>query len=296
MPDTHVAGAMIADTHAVRQHGTEIDFGNLTDLSGHWQGANGVNLIAVPDQKGGFTLLLAPYIETLTVSKIPATTPNRGLQKIENIPTLQYSTTISELNNARPGALMHVECGFWELSDPSLNAGFDIFRLASVPHGNAVEMMGKSSVAPGAPQIDVGTSALPFTSPNTDRLPLGYTDPYLNQKAVPGYSTSHPNQYLVDHLTKQQQAGLKVVETVTLQVSTGNAGGLENIASLRSNANPTRVDATFWIETLQAPDGQRFRQLQYTQTVQIEFPIRGDKPGHTIVWPHVSVNTLSLVG
>src|SRR3954468_9790055 len=135
MPDSHVAANIAADTHSVRLHGPAIDFGPLSGLSGHWIGANGVNLIAVPNQKGSFTLLVAPYMETLTVSKIPATTPNRGLKTIENIPTLQYSMTVSELTDSLPGALMHVECGFWELPDPTLNGGFNIFRLASVLHG-----------------------------------------------------------------------------------------------------------------------------------------------------------------
>src|SRR5688500_17575170 len=141
----------MAGTHAVRLHGEEIDFGNLDGLAGHWQGANGFNMIAVANQKGDFELLIAPYTETLIINKVPATTPNRGLQVIENIPTLQYSTTITVLNQ---GSLMHVEGGFWELSDPALNDGFDIFRIASVPHGNAVEAMGMSSVTPGPPTID----------------------------------------------------------------------------------------------------------------------------------------------
>ena len=79
----------MAGTHDVRLHGSEIDFGNLAGLVGTWTGANGFNMIAVPDQQGEFTLLVDSYIENLVVNAVPATTPNRGYKIIENIPTLQ---------------------------------------------------------------------------------------------------------------------------------------------------------------------------------------------------------------
>jgi len=279
----------MAGTHAVRLHGDEIDFGNLSGLAGQWQGANGFNMIAVPNQKGDFELLVAPYTETLIINKVPATTPNRGMQVIENIPTLQYSTTITVLN---VGSLMHVEGGFWELSDPALNDGFDVFRIASVPHGNAVEAMGTSSKIAGRPDIDVTLSGLP-----TGALPaiFGYTDPYTGNPIYPAFSPEHPNKTLVAYLDAQEQQGLTVTETVILQVSTANKGGISNIASMQGPVTPTQFDATFWIETLQDQEGHIYRQLQYSQRVLLEFPIASDKPGQTIVWPHINVNTLTVV-
>ena len=62
----------------VRLHGAEINFGNLAGLVGNWQGANGFNMIAVPNQKGDFQLLVAPYTETLTVAAVQAT-PRAGV-------------------------------------------------------------------------------------------------------------------------------------------------------------------------------------------------------------------------
>lgn len=276
-------------THAVRLHGDEIDFGNLSGLAGHWQGGNGFNMIAVPNQEGDFELLVAPYTETLIVNKVPATTPNRGMQVIENIPTLQYSTTITVLN---VGSLMHVEGGFWELSDPSLNDGFDIFRIASVPHGNAVEAMGNSSVTAGRPAIDPDLNGIP-----TGALParFGYTDPYIGNPTYPAFKPTSPNQTLIDYLDEQEKNGLTVTETITLQVSTTNKGGIANIASMQGQVTPTRFDATFWIETLQDQQGHIYRQLQYSQTVLLEFPVSSNKPGETIVWPHINVNTLTVV-
>lgn len=282
----------MTDTHSVRLHGDEIDFGNLTGLIGNWHGANGFNLIAVPDQKGDFELLIDPYTEDLIVNAVPATTPNRGLIIIENIPTLQYSTTISETADSK-NSLMHVEGGFWELSTKSTrNAGFDIFRIASVPHGNAVEAMGNSSVSNGPPAFDDDFNALP-----TGDLPTlsGYTDKYIGEPLYPDFSPVAPTRTLSNYLQKQIDSGLKVTKTVTLRVSTRNKGGIANIASIRTNANATEFDATFWIETLEDQDGKCFQQLQYAQRIMIEFPIKIDLPGQTIAWPHVNVNTLTLV-
>lgn len=281
-------------THAVRLHGPEIDFGNLTGLIGTWTGANGFNMIAVPDQQGEFTLLVDSYTENMVVNAVPATTPNRGYKVIESIPTLQYSTTISETPN---GSLMHVECGFWELSDPNLNGGFDIFRIASVPHGNAVEVMGNSSVIAGPPTIDPTLNGVP-----TGDLPpiFGYKDPYGPPFKYSGFSPQAPNQTLIDYLTNQQNEGLTVTQTVTLQVSTQNMGGMSNIASLQPSSTqidviPTQFDATFWLETLKDQKGNTFQQLQYSQRVLLDFPVKSDQPGQTITWPHINVNTLTLV-
>jgi hypothetical protein len=281
----------MADTHAVRLHGDEIDFGNLSGLAGHWQGANGFNMIAVPNQKGSFELLVAPYTETLIIDKVPATTPNRGLNVIENIPTLQYSTTITVLGT---GSLMHVEGGFWELSDPTLNDGFDIFRIASVPHGNAVEAMGNSSKAAGRPNIDATLSGLPTGDIPKD-VSRGYEDEYIFRTQFPEFSPVHPNAFLIKHLDDQEKQGLKVVATTTLQVSTLNKGGIANIASLQGRLTASQLDATFWIEILRDQNGNVYRQLQYSQRTLIEFPVSGDTGGQTIVWPHINVNTLTAV-
>lgn len=103
----------MSSTQSVRYHGAEIDFGNIAGLAGHWVGANGFNMISVPDQKGEFELLVEAYTEDLIVDAIPVTTPNRGLTVIENIPTLQYATTIRELVKGEVGPIIHVEGGFW---------------------------------------------------------------------------------------------------------------------------------------------------------------------------------------
>jgi hypothetical protein len=278
-----------------------IDFGNLTGLIGTWSGS-GFNMIAVPapPEKNvpgkDFNLLVAPYSETLIVNALPATTPNRGLQTIANLPTLQYATTIIDLED---NILMHAENGFWELlNDTVSNMGFDIFRLASVPHGDALQAMGVSSVYEGPPKIDADLSGLPVGNlPAIDgRTSAGYTDDYIfpNPK-YPQFSASRPNHILVNYLNEQEQKhGRTVTKTVELKVSTQNNGGINSIASLTTNANPTQFDATFWLETVQDTGGNITQQLQYSQRTMIVFPIKDNMPGQTIVWPHINVNSLTL--
>jgi hypothetical protein len=272
-----------------------IEYGNLTGLIGTWQGGNGFNMIAVPDQKGEFTLLVAPYTETLIVNALPATTPNRGLQTISNLPTLRYSTTIIDLED---NILMHAENGFWELVDEiPQNMGFDIFRLASIPHGDSLEAMGNSSAYDGPPVIDTTLSGLPVGDlPALDgRTDAGYTDPYLFPVKYPDFFPTSPNQTLVNYLEQQKEKhGLTVTKTVELKVSTQNNGGINNIASLTTNANATQFDATFWLETLTDSSGNITQQLQYSQRIMIAFPIKTSYSGQTIIWPHINVNTLTL--
>jgi hypothetical protein len=62
------------------------------------------------------------------------------------------------------------------------------------------------------------------------------------------------------------------------------SGGITNIPFVVQNANATQMDAIFWIEKVLQPDGSTFMQLQYTQTVILNFL--------GINWPHVSVATL----
>lgn len=266
-----------------------IDYGNLTGLIGTWQGANGFNMISVPNQKGDFLLLVAPYTETLTVNPLSATTPNRGLQTIANLPTLQYFTTIIDLED---NILMHAENGFWELLNDTLgNMGNDIFRIGSIPHGDALEAMGHSSVIEGPPNIDTTLSGKPMG----DLPPLpGYLDPFGFPFKFPEFDPDSPNQTLVNYLNKQEAAGLKVIKTVELKVSTLNNGGISNIASLTTNANATQFDATFWLETLADGKGNITQQLQYSQRILMQFPITSNLSGQTIVWPHINVNTLTL--
>jgi hypothetical protein len=267
---------------------TLVFFGPLSQLIGTWTGNKGVNLIAVPDQKGEFKLLVAPYYETLTVTPLSSPTPNRGLKTIEQIPTLMYSLRI---HNSLDNSLMHAENGIWELLDGSPNNnGYNLARISTIPHGDAVMALGNSSVTNGRPNIDKTLSSLP-----TGNLPpiFGYADVYT-PTIVPGFTNATPNTYLTNYLDAQEKAGQVITSTTTLAVSTiDTGGGINNIPSINKNADATDFLSFHWIETVKDnKTGKTFQQLQYSQKTNIDFPIKTNKPGETIHWAHINVNTL----
>lgn len=265
-------------------------FGPLQELIGTWSGNQGVNLIAVPDQKGSFKLLVAPYYETIKITPLNSLTPNRGLESIEKIPTLMYSLMIHDATN---NGLMHAENGIIELLDPTNNNGLDLARISTVPHGDAVMALGNSSVLECpviTDLIDGNLSSLP-----TGDIPiLGYTEGAYEKTYVKGFNTSKPNQYLIDHLEQQKAAGKNLIKSVNLKFNTANGGGINNIPSLNKKAvNASSFDSTFWVETIEDVNtGQISMQLQYSQNTMIDFPVKENTPGQTIHWPHINVNTL----
>jgi hypothetical protein len=74
-----------------------------------------------------------------------------------------------------------------------------------------------------------------------------------------------------------------IAQTQVLFVTTHHGGGVSNIPFVTQQANAVFMNATFWIEHVQGPNGQ-FLQLQYVQTVLLDFG--------GLNWPHVSVATL----
>lgn len=263
---------------------TEAQLGPLADLAGTWVG-HGYNMIAVPDFQNGqiFRLIVNATKETLTFTPIGGPVPNRGSKQDDiNIFGLTY---LQQVSDAATDEGIHIEPGLWlnvpNTSDPDAPA--TIVRQGTIPHGDSILAQGQASSEQRAPKI-APVSPLPTPLPGQPPLPLGYTDPYLHGNFPAGFNMSNPNQALVDALEQQSKKGLKVVNTVNLPVSTKNVGGIVNIPFITQNANATEMDAIFWIETVQRPDGTQFLQLQYTQTVLLVFS--------GVIWPHVSVATL----
>lgn len=76
------------------------------------------------------------------------------------------------------------------------------------------------------------------------------------------------------------------MRTTVLTISTADNVGIQNIPFVVTNANADSMKAIFWIEEVQHPSGYgTFLQLQYTQTVMLQFL--------NIDWPHISVATLT---
>jgi hypothetical protein len=275
------------------------ELGPLADLVGVWIGTQGWELIAVPEGdpggREGFTFIARPYVEVVSFTPIGAPVPNRGGPAGEMFITgLMYDMRISDLVTNEP---LHLETGMWlNLADVQGGTPPDqpIVRSASIPHGDSVLALGTSSETAGPPGIPV-TSAVPDAGPET---PLGYADDW--QVEIPSpcdanvkFNPAHPNQVLGDAI-----AGLKVVKTTTLSVSTDGGGGILNIPFVDANANATRFACDYWIETIEAtaPNGggspEQVQQLQYSQQTNIEFLPQFGNPDQLIMWPHVNVNTL----
>ena len=272
----------------------------LGALPGTWTGT-GFNVIWRPhhDPANDHFLQLNLTQETLALQSIGGQVPNRGLAQADiNLTGLRYLQQIHDGSGFVPpagGGALHIEPGFW-LSVPATTAppaDASIVRLGSIPHGNTVLAAGTSFEIDGPPPIAVA-DITPFTIGNPgDKVPFPAESTLTNPSAfrsapLPAGITQalvdDPNLLLTDRLTTQT-----VTHTTTITVSTeGPSGGLENIAFLAPNADAVDLTATFWIETVKEADGSEFLQLQYTQSLLLNF--------NGLSWPHISVANLILTG
>lgn len=260
----------------------EAELGALAKLPGAWIG-NGFNLIARPDKQEGrpFFLELDATKETLEFTPISGPIPNRG-SKQGDISFLGL-TYLQRVNDAFTNGGLHIEPGIW-LNVPATTAPQaedSVVRLATVPHGNSLLAQGQAFTLQGGPQIEPVSS----TPTKVDGEPLkdfGYLDPFLNAKlpeGIPQGAVANPNLVLSEAIK-----GQSISETVVIVISTQPSGGIENIPFVVENANAISMNAIFWIETVQLEGGGTLLQLQYTQTVVLQFD--------GINWPHISVGTL----
>jgi hypothetical protein len=184
--------------------------------------------------------------------------------------------------------------------------------MASIPHGTTVHAQGTATAVNGGPVIHpvsirpfpIGSAPPPNTAvafPPFNEAHLSVPTPFRLPNPVPPSITqamvNNPNSVLTAAI-----AGQKIIHTTVLTINTkapatpppptapNVGGGTDNIAFLRGgpagpNADSARMTATFWIERVAAgPHGPAFLQLQYTQTVILNF--------NRLSWPHVSVATL----
>jgi hypothetical protein len=281
---------------------TLIDLGPLSDMPGTWMGS-GFNLISLPDAQDNkpFRLKLTATHEVLTFTSIGAPIPNRGSQQKDiAFLGLHYFQQVSD---AITNEGIHVEPGLW-LNLPQTSApqsGPTIARLATIPHGDSLLAQGTALTVNGGPKIEPVDST-PFTlDPKTGARVNeqgGYLAPFNTTPptGIPTEAIKNPNVVLANAIKNQ-----KIVKTVVLSVSASpvggingtpiappskpnNVGGIVNIPFVTANVNANSFSAIFWIETIENADGTQFLQLQYTQTVILDFI--------GIKWPHISVATL----
>lgn len=259
------------------------ELGPLASLVGTWFGTRGWELIAVPASLDGnltFKLIIRPYVEVVTFVPIGAPVPDRGGPAGDLFLTgLKYEMRIADLETNEP---LHLENGMFFYMPGEEQ---EIARSSAIPHGDCLLALGDATTIDGPPGISPRTS-LPDAEPVGK---LGYSEPYT---LVPKTAPFQP-----DDVTATLRATLEeqdVVRTVTLDVSTDGAGGILNIPFVRANANASRFQSVFWIETVKdGKTGQEFQQLQYWQQTNIDFlPVDEKDPDKLICWPHVNVNTM----
>ena len=288
--------------------------GPLADLPGTWIG-NGFNQIwrpFNPTTTSDRFLELNLTEEILEFSQAVGAIPNRGLLQPDiELAGIHY---LQQVKDTSTGKGIHVEPGFWvtipATSNPSEQA--TIVRMASIPHGTTVNAQGIASSVADGPAIDP-VSIRPF--------PIGGTPPVNTAVAFPPFNEANlavssslrfPNpippsitQAMVDNPNSVLAAAIsrqKITQTTVLTIDTtapavppppvapSTGGGTDNIAFLQGgvagpNAAAAQMRAVFWIEHVAAGDyGPAFLQLQYTQTVLLNF--------NGLSWPHVSVATL----
>lgn len=254
--------------------------GPLSNLLGTWVGNHGINVIAVPAlefERETFKLLMRPYIESITFTPLGAPVPDRGGAETLFLTGLQYDLRVTDAETNQP---LHLENGMWLfLNQVEMPGAPSIVRQATIPHGDSLLAMGHYSAADGPPQIPP-ISAIPDPGKGA---PSGYTEDYFLGKINAGK---------LEEYLQADIKGQEIVQTVTLDVSTANNGGIVNIPFVAKHANATAFQGTFWIEKVQSSTGTVFEQLQYVQQTNIEFLPRFDDPNKLIMWPHININTL----
>lgn len=271
------------------------NLGTLSDLAGTWIG-NGFVLISLPafdpkppsDGPKPFRLKLNTTIEILEFNPIGAEVPNRGSsgQLDISIFGLTYLQRVADAVTNQP---LHIEPGVWlnvpATTVPPLPA--TVVRQGTIPHGNSLLALGTPVTVPSGPEINTVDSTPTASAP----FPPGYLDPFDNPPLPPGFQP--PFVKNLNLALQQAIKDQKIIKTVALPISSAapangpadQVGGIVNMPFDVKNANATRIDAIFWIETVQNSDGSTFLQLQYTQTVILNFL--------DVNWPHISVATLT---
>jgi LysM repeat protein len=219
---------------------------------------------------------------------------------------LWYLQTIADANvKGEDGKLagLHLEPGIWATVPQTEHPQEvpTVVRMASIPHGTTVIAQGFASTSQEGPHITdinitpfvIGNPAKPVTFPESN---LSISSEFrTGPEGLAGIDQAfvdNPNVVL-----KRALQGTAIKNTVVLTVSSDAStpvfgGGLANTAFLQGspnegpNARAALVRARFWIETVEGPvaDGPDFHQLQYTQTVLLNF--------NTLSWPHITVATL----
>jgi len=294
----------------------EVDLGPLKQLVGEWETVvlppvagttaptpAGWNVISVPNKEKGFIFEVIPYKENLKFSVVAVEAGNRGPilngnafdQQITGLFYEQQIISVCDTDfcNTRGfknGTVIHAETGLF-LYITNYNSGLNIARLGTVPHGNSLLALGKNIES-----TDPGITFFPSVSPVAFNLDgsapggFGYNENIILDPQFAEFNQVEPNTFLQSTL-KQIVGSGSVTAMTTLDLTTKNpdaTGGILNIPFIESNVRATAMDVTYWLENITG--GSETELLQYSQTVNLVFPITGSVV--PIVWPHISISTL----
>jgi hypothetical protein len=259
--------------------------GPLAAFTGTFRGS-GFNTIFRPDL-GSPTRLPVPVTgsdnllelnlteETLSFSPSLGSVPNRGEVMpdvfLNGVPYLQV---IKDVTVPRQPVGIHFEPGLWMAVPATTHPaeGPTVVRMASIPHGTTIEAQGTSSTVNGKPDIAavditpfvIGqpNNKVPFPSQtasnkDTARIPQDLTS-FIEADTITQAMLTDPNTLLRNHIASQT-----ITSTTVIVISTGPAaplfgGGTDNIAFLLGNsaasapnADAVKMQAVFWIETVE---------------------------------------------
>ena len=279
--------------------------GGIGNFPGTWTG-RGFNLIWRPHfpSADDHFLQLNLTSETIEFNGVGGPVPNRGLNEPDiAIFAIRYLQQIHDANFPIPqgGGGLHVEPGFW-LSIPATpeTAGArSLVRAASIPHGTTI--LAQGTAVSQLPPVIPAVSTVPFQTGGGQQFPfptesiLTNTSSFRTTPLPAGITqglVDNPNVLLTDENLAAANQGFQIVESVEISVSASGVtaggqaalGAIGNIPFLLPNADVADVSATFWLQRVKNPAGASFLQLQYSQSVLLNF--------NGLSWPHVTVGTL----
>lgn len=260
--------------------------GPLAVFTGTFRG-NGFNTIFRPDNTktptklpvslpvGDNVLELNLTEETLSFSQPLGSVPDRGeVQGDITLNGVSYLQVISDVTVPGHPVGIHFEPGLWMLvpvtTDPAEQA--TLARMASIPHGTTIDAQGRSSTISGKPTIpaiDITPfttgqpgNKIPFPSQTasdekTARIPQNLA-PFIAAGTITQAMLSDPATLLRNHIASQTITSTTVITISTAPASPLFGGGTGNIAFLLGNpaasapnAQTLKMEAEFWIETVE---------------------------------------------
>ena len=277
----------LTETRAVATSAPSL--GPLTAFTGTFKG-HGFNTIFRPDSTATPTPLPIPVppggdnvlelnltLETLLFSPSLGAIPNRGsgAQADAFLNGVPYVQTISDVTIPSQPVGIHFEPGIWLAVPPTTDPaeGATVARMASIPHGTTVEAQGTSFTIAGKPDIRA-VDITPFvinsnppkkiafpsqtaTDDKTARIPQNLA-PFITAGTITQAMLTDPNTLLRNHIASQTITSTTVILISSDPASPLFGGGTDNIAFLlgdpaaaNPNADAVRMDAQFWIETVE---------------------------------------------